>query len=372
MRLDLAPVLAPLQASYQRLSARERMLLGGALAAMVVIGFYVLVWQPLEDSQLALARRIQLKQRELVEMQHMRDEYLDLLTQFELRQKIIERADPKFSLFPHIEATVAQVLGGREKIASMNPQNKDLSGAYREESVELKLNQVSLQQLVDLMYHIEKSAQPLRLTRLQVKKRPREPREFDVTATVAMLKATGASRAGERAAPPPEETAPEVEEPPAAVPPDGETAPAAAEHVPAAAEPAPPAHEVPVGASGVIPPALSNGPIPRPPDAVAPRLAPAAPPAGPHTAEPNAVDPNAVPEMGAPPGGEEAPAADAAPPPDGFQGEGGPNTQLPPNQARGRGAMGAGAPAAGPAMQPGQAYPGVRPKGGHGVAGGNG
>ena len=83
---------------------------------------------------------------------------------------------------------MSQVLGGREKIASMNPQNKDLGGAYREDSVELKLNGVSLQQLVDLMYHIEKGAQPLRLTRLQVKKKPRDPSSFDVTATVSMLK----------------------------------------------------------------------------------------------------------------------------------------------------------------------------------------
>src|SRR6185369_15401487 len=141
------------------------------------------------------------------QMQHMRTEYLDLLAQVELRQKIIDKADPKFSLFPHIESTVSQVLGGREKIASMNPQNKELSGAYREESVELKLNAVSLQQLVDLMYSIEKGAQPLRMTRLQVKKRPREPQSFDVIATVAMLKSTAGAHPPER--PPAEVAAPE-------------------------------------------------------------------------------------------------------------------------------------------------------------------
>src|SRR5262245_40121049 len=80
----------------------------------------------------------------------------------------------------------------------MNPQNKDLSGTYREESVELKLNGVSLQQLVDLMYKIEKGAQPLRMTRLQIKKRPREPQTFDVTATVSMLKALEPGKAPDK------------------------------------------------------------------------------------------------------------------------------------------------------------------------------
>lgn len=177
-----------LVAAFQRLSGRERLLVGLAGGALLVVALYTLVWEPLEEGRLTLSRRIQIKKTELAEMQHMRETYLDLLNQFELRQKIIEKADPKFSLFPHIEATVGQVVG-REKITSMNPQNKDLAGAYREESVELKLTAVTLEQLTDLMYRIEKSPQPLRLTRMQVKKRPREPQTFDIVATVSMLRA---------------------------------------------------------------------------------------------------------------------------------------------------------------------------------------
>jgi hypothetical protein len=184
----------------QRLSPRERTLLGLAVGAMLVISLYSFVWQPIEDGRNLLARRIETRKKDLGQIQQMRDVYLDLLNQFELRQKIIEKADPKFSLFPHIEATVGTVVG-RDHIQSMNPSNKEIAGAYREESVEIKLTAVTLQQLVDLMYKIEKSVQPLRLTRLQVKKRLREPSTFDVTATVAMLKALNPAPA----APPPEE-----------------------------------------------------------------------------------------------------------------------------------------------------------------------
>jgi general secretion pathway protein M len=195
VRFDLSPITN----AYLRLSSRERTLVGLAGGALVVILVYTLIWQPIEDQRLALTKRIQTKQHDLIEMTQMRDTYLDLLNQFDLRQKIIEKADPHFSLFPFIESTVSQVLGGRDKIASMNPQNKDMGGLYREESVELKLNGISLQQLVDLMYKIEKGPQPLRLTRLQVKKRPREPQTFDVTATVSMLKALEAGKAPEKA-----------------------------------------------------------------------------------------------------------------------------------------------------------------------------
>ena len=193
MKLDWRSLLA----AYQRLSARERLLVGLAGGAVLVVLLYTLIWEPLEEGRLTLARRINVKKDELAQMQHMRETYLDLLNQFELRQKIIEKADPKFSLFPHIEATVGQVVG-REKITSMNPQNKDLAGgAYREESVELKLTAVTLEQLSDLMYKIEKSPQPLRVTRLQIKKRPREPQTFDVVATVSMLRALTPAPEGE-------------------------------------------------------------------------------------------------------------------------------------------------------------------------------
>jgi hypothetical protein len=210
VRFDLSALLSPIINAYQRLSNRERTLVSLASAALVVILIYTMIWQPIEDDRVQLGRRIQTKKAELNDIKRMRDTYLDLQNQYELRQKIIEKADPKFSLFPHIEATVSQVLGGREKIASMNPQNKDLSGAYREESVELKLNGVTLQQLVDLMFHIEKGAQPLRLTRLQLKKRPREQGTFDVTATVSMLKSLeNAPHAPEK---PPQEPAADQEQ----------------------------------------------------------------------------------------------------------------------------------------------------------------
>jgi len=173
--------------AYQRLSARERTLLGVAGGVMLVIGLYTLVWEPMARGRELLARRIATKEKELAEVQELRQAYLELLRRFEASQAVLQKGDDKFSLFPHIEATVSQVVG-RERIASMNPQNKAVGDTYREESVELKLTEISLDKLVDMMYRIEKGEHPLRVTRLQVKKRFKDPHTFDVTATVSMLK----------------------------------------------------------------------------------------------------------------------------------------------------------------------------------------
>jgi len=177
-------------AFLQRFSARERNLLGLAVAAAVVIAFYTLVWEPLAVAKERTERQIRVRQQELVQIQDLRHQYMDLLNRLEASRKIIDPAnfDPSFSLFPHIESTVGKVLGGREKIRSMSPKTKPINDAYVEETVELKLDGISLNDLVEMMYSIEKGEQPLRFSRLQVKKRRREPHEFDVTATVSMLK----------------------------------------------------------------------------------------------------------------------------------------------------------------------------------------
>lgn len=184
--------------AYQRLSARERMLTGSALAVGVILGFYTLVWEPLAEQRAQAERRILARQQDLVDIQDMRIQYMDLLTKLEVSRSIIDskNIDASFSLFPHIEATVSSVLGGRDKIRSMSPKTKPINDFYREEAVELKLEGIALDQLVDMMVRIEKSKEPLRVTRLQVKKRRRDPQQFDVTATVSMLKATEPAAAG--------------------------------------------------------------------------------------------------------------------------------------------------------------------------------
>lgn len=185
----MKPDFGALIAAYQRLSPRERGMLSLAAGTVLLIGLYSLVWQPLATGRVNVKRRIVAKQRELVEIQEMRRDYFELVRQFEAGEIILMK-NRDFSLFPHIESAVGQVVS-RDHIQSMSPQSKVIADAYKEESVELRLQDVSLDQLVDLLYRIEKGEQPLRVTRLQVKKRTKDPYRFDVNATVSMLEAVG-------------------------------------------------------------------------------------------------------------------------------------------------------------------------------------
>ena len=184
MRFDFREIVN----AFQRMSSRERTLLGAAVAVAVVLGFYTLVWEPLSEDRARFERLVRSRQQDLADIKEMRGEYLDLVNRLESSRNVIEGVDRDFSLFPHIESTVSAVLGGRDKIRSMNPKTKAINDAYYEEAVELKLKGIALDELVDMMVRIEKGKQPLRVTRLQVKKRRNDSQQFDVTATVSVLK----------------------------------------------------------------------------------------------------------------------------------------------------------------------------------------
>jgi hypothetical protein len=173
---------------YARLAPRERLLLGVALLSVVLISLYSFVWEPLQTSRALMERRIATKQKETTEIQKQRDVYLGLQRRLEADRAVLSQDDPSFSLFAYLDNSIAQAVG-HEHVASMNPTNKNIGTDYQEQQVEIRLTQISVQQLVELLYHVEKGDHPLRFSRLQVKKRYNDIRNFDVTATVSLLKA---------------------------------------------------------------------------------------------------------------------------------------------------------------------------------------
>jgi hypothetical protein len=185
MNLDPRPLFADY---YARLAPRERLLVGALIVVVVGIGIYSVVWEPLQVSREQLERRIEKTSRDLKDIQSTRDEYYRLARSVEANQASISKEDPDFNLFSYLQNTVTQAVS-RDRITSMNPTTQDVNEEFQKELVEIKLTQINLEQLVAIVYSIEKGEHPLRFSRLQVKKRRDDIYNFDVTATVSLLKA---------------------------------------------------------------------------------------------------------------------------------------------------------------------------------------
>jgi len=168
--------------AYARLAPRERLLLQVAIGATVLVMLYgMLSW--FQSAKADFRAKIAAKQEQLVQIQSLRKTYLQLQKQAESRATSSGARPENFSLFSFLDG-VGKKAVSREKILAMSPSSKTIGDQYVEESVEMKLGAVSLDQMVELLYEIENAPTPLGVSRLQMKKRYNDPFNFDVTLVV--------------------------------------------------------------------------------------------------------------------------------------------------------------------------------------------
>ncbi len=177
----------------ERLSPRERVLVGGAAAVTALLLLW-LVAAMLGDRRQTLQAQIAASERELAEVASLRDRYLHLRAERDAVQRRLASGGVDFSLFSHLEGVSREVLSP-DRVAAMNPSTRNVSDELQEEDVEMRLSAVSLRDMVSLLYRVEKSDLPLLVSRLQLKKRYDQPYIFDATLVVGRLRpVAGATR----------------------------------------------------------------------------------------------------------------------------------------------------------------------------------
>lgn len=181
--------LASFSAYFARLAPRERKLVSAAGLATVLLVLYAFVWDPLQQQHETIAMNIARAERSLDEIQKLRHSYYETRHRIAANEAALTRGDGRFNLFSYVQSTVRDAVSA-DRIASMNPSTREVGTNFIEERVEIKITQIGLPSITDLIYRIEKGNNPLRFSRLQIKKRRDDPYTFDITATVSLLKAT--------------------------------------------------------------------------------------------------------------------------------------------------------------------------------------
>jgi hypothetical protein len=175
----VAPLRAQVKARYRKLETREKavlMLGGGLLAGFVAYDFVVV---PLRETRTALDAEIAQRQHELVQVARMVQEYRSLQHEVAAAQNRALAAGKDFSLFSVLESKLSQSFD-RNKITSISPSEKKLAGELTEHHVDLKLENVSLVQIVDALYKLEHLSPPIIISELRIKKRANNSHSFDV------------------------------------------------------------------------------------------------------------------------------------------------------------------------------------------------
>jgi general secretion pathway protein M len=167
-----------------RLSSRERLYVGAAALVLGVTFGYVFVIDPVWETHARLRARIATKEREVQEVAVLGRTYETL------RHEVDRLRPPQSGLsqsaalspFAVLEGLATNTFG-RDKLTAINPAGRETYEGVDQETIELKLSGVSLQDVVALLYKMDTAGSMLRCTNLTIKKRYKDPYTFDVTLT---------------------------------------------------------------------------------------------------------------------------------------------------------------------------------------------
>jgi hypothetical protein len=153
------------------------LIFGGAAA--VVILLYAFVWSPLTADLSRKRDLIPRKERDLVDMRTMRDQYGELQKRLQQAQADAVRRGP---LLTEIE-NVTKRANLSSKIVSLKPQAGTQTDTFKESIVEIKLENITLYDVVNYVYLLEKDT--LRIKKLYFKPRYDNPKLLNSTILVS-------------------------------------------------------------------------------------------------------------------------------------------------------------------------------------------
>jgi general secretion pathway protein M len=167
-----------------KLGRREKLAIIAGGVAVVLLLFYRFGLSPALERLRTLDRLVAIKERELHQMKTLRETYLAQKRLMEEVNRNLAQRGQDFAIFSLLE-DLANQTGIKNNIKSMNPAVTMPGEVFRESSVEMRLEGITLQQLTRYIYDIEQAPQLLRVRRMHVKPRPANPDLLDVTFQVS-------------------------------------------------------------------------------------------------------------------------------------------------------------------------------------------
>jgi len=175
-----------------RITPRERiyLILGGVtLTGLLFYGIYSAAASYL-DRVNGLDRLIRQKEEALTTLEQFRREYVQIKSQVGSLDERITKDQGNFSLLSFLES-LAGTTDVRSKIAYMRPQAAVPVDQYREVSVEMKIENVTLDQAVRFLSAIEQAPHVLKIKNLHFRTRYANPQYLDVTFLVSTYEKSG-------------------------------------------------------------------------------------------------------------------------------------------------------------------------------------
>lgn len=156
---------------------KKALIIGGAAAGIILL--YIFILSPLTEDLSRKRDLIPKKEKDVVEMKALREEYLGMQKGLQEAQAAAAGRGPLLTEIENI--TRRANLSG--KIVSLKPQTGVQSDAFKESIVEIRLDNLSLYEVVNFVYLLEKAS--LRIRKLYFKPRYDNPKLLNSTILVS-------------------------------------------------------------------------------------------------------------------------------------------------------------------------------------------
>jgi type II secretory pathway component PulM len=156
---------------------KKTLVIGGLAAAIIV--FYSAVVSPLTSDLARKRELIPKKERDLTEMRVLKDQYIEMRQRLQQAQDAAAKRGP---LLTEME-NIAKRANLTSKMVSLKPQAGVQTEAIKESIVEIKLDTITLYDIVNFVYLLEKDG--LRIKKLNFKPRYDNPKLLNATILVS-------------------------------------------------------------------------------------------------------------------------------------------------------------------------------------------
>lgn len=152
------------------LNRREKLFVGSGAGFLLLFMAFLFLIQPVFENRAALEVKLEQKKQTLSEMRTMHREFQSLQSRSEKAKAQYQKRPEGFSLFSFMDRLAGQT-GLKENISYMKPSSSaDDSSGLKMTYVELKLQDVTLEDLSSYLFRVETSENLVRVNSLTISK----------------------------------------------------------------------------------------------------------------------------------------------------------------------------------------------------------
>lgn len=169
-----------------KLGKREKILVSLAACCIAVFVLFQFIIFPFFDRREVIGRGIDAKRDGLKEMVRLRSEYESYKRGADGIQRYLRSRMKSFTLFSFLEQAAGKARV-KDHIKYMKPSASRSNGRFKESMVEMKLDKISLKQLVDYLYLIESPENIVSIKRISIKDSKSAPGYLDAVMQVLTI-----------------------------------------------------------------------------------------------------------------------------------------------------------------------------------------